>query len=537
MPAFKEKEIWRKVEWIVAIVLSLVIVFLHFLFGWHAGGLWRDEIVSFTIASQPWSEIGAWLRYESFPGFFHYILHLWTAAGLTNDFQLRLLGTLIGLFVLGGFWLSALCTVQSPPLFSLVLFGLSPLAIRTTDGLRAYGLGLALILLTFGLMWKVVESPSPFKIFLAALAAVLSVQTLYQNAFFLLALGLGGMAVTVRRREWGRMGTIFGVGLTAALSLTLYAGTLGHLKESQPLLSHGLTLKRVMDVFSEALADQGRHMLWIWVACFIGAIIFSLGSQGKMNSKILTRERDLLLFCVVTLVVGVLAFLTWLLVLDLPTQSWYYIPLLAVSAATLDSVVAVFASSRWGGGARLGFVVLLSGLAWPRAWAGTQIRQTNIDLVSSQLEKTAALEDLIIVFPWYCGATFTRYYQGRILWTTLPPLLDYRLQGDVKAAMMAQDPIASVLEKIENTLKAGHRVWLVGGLPFLGKGQWPLKLPPAPQSQWGWNRDVYSESWGQQAAYLLQSHATKAEVLPPMIAQAVNVFENLPVVRVEGWKE
>ena len=39
-----QKISWRQPERVAAILITLVIIWLHFLFATHAGGLWRDEV-------------------------------------------------------------------------------------------------------------------------------------------------------------------------------------------------------------------------------------------------------------------------------------------------------------------------------------------------------------------------------------------------------------------------------------------------------------------------------------------------------------
>ena len=73
--------------------------------------------------------------------------------------------------------------------------------IRYGDSIRAYGLGIALMLLALGAMWRLVESLTPGRAAIAALSAVLSVQCLYYNSILLLAICLGAASVTVRRRQ------------------------------------------------------------------------------------------------------------------------------------------------------------------------------------------------------------------------------------------------------------------------------------------------------------------------------------------------
>ena len=114
-------------------------------------------------------------------------------------------------------------------------------------------------------------------------------------------------------------------------------------------------------------------------------------------------------------------------------------------------------------------------------------RQTNVDLIAAPLSSDVATNDYVIVYPFFCGTTFKRYYKGAAPWTTLPPLEDYTLQRwDLfMAQIQTKDPIAPVIDRITSTLQSGNRVWLVGSFPF---SQEPLpELHPAPNNPWGWS--------------------------------------------------
>ncbi len=81
---------------------------------------------------------------------------------------------------------------RNAPWFSLALFAAGGLVVRVGDSVRPYGPGWLLMLLGFGLIWRVVQSPRAGRIAAAALVAICSVQSLYQNAFVLLAIGTAG---------------------------------------------------------------------------------------------------------------------------------------------------------------------------------------------------------------------------------------------------------------------------------------------------------------------------------------------------------
>src|SRR4029077_21038707 len=113
------------------------------------------------------------------------VVRAWSAAGFgSTDPGLRILGLVIGLFLLFAFWFASLMIRNGAPLLAITLAGLNVTIIRAGDSLRAYGLGSALAVLTLALIWRLTCRPS-LAVFSGALAvALLSVQSLYQNAFF-----------------------------------------------------------------------------------------------------------------------------------------------------------------------------------------------------------------------------------------------------------------------------------------------------------------------------------------------------------------
>jgi len=102
--------------------------------------------------------------------------------------------------------------------------------------------------------------------------------------------------------------------------------------------------------------------------------------------------------------------------------------------------------------------------------------------------------------------------------------------------MREGDPVRDVRSTIENILRNGGRVYLVGGAHFLEKNEQPLVLPPAPNSKYGWSLLPYIVAWSQQIAELLQAHAQTVSELPSL-SDHVNSEENVPLWQVEGWSD
>jgi hypothetical protein len=256
------------------------------------------------------------------------------------------------------------------------------------------------------------------------------------------------------------------------------------------------------------------------------------------------------LFTLYNVTVVVAAAATFLIALKstrLPTQPWYYVPLLAVLAPALDAAARLVATSATAGTAtasgwrrvvRLALALVIASAVTLPAWRLLHERRTNVDLVAATLAKRVAPGEAIVVYPWYCGVSFRRYYEGKAPWVAVPPLEDLRIHRYdlLKAAMAQPNPMEPAVELMGKTLQSGHRVWVVGGLPTTRTDVPPPILPPAPHGPQGWNNGPYVTVWGMQTAYFLQTHALHAEFLPAPSDARMNPFENLSVVVVSGWR-
>jgi hypothetical protein len=154
------------------------------------------------------------------------------------------------------------------------------------------------------------------------------------------------------------------------------------------------------------------------------------------------------------------------------------------------------------------------------------------------LRQQAKPNDLILVYPWYCGITFTRYYKGATPWTTLPALTDSRIHRYdlVRERLAATGPIKPVLDQIARTLASGNRLWIVGELPAPPPGETaPPDLPPAPDSPYGWLDVPYTYVWGRQTEHFIRTHGGQTEVVPVGTGEEVNLYETSSLSVVRGW--
>jgi len=534
------KALLARCELGAAVSMTVAACYLHATFLLRAGGLWRDEVVSFNVATQPTlAAVHEAVRFDSFPSFFHLLLRGWLSLGWGgSDLGARALGLSIGLAVLGALWWNARAFGSRAPLFSLLLLGVSGLCVRTTDAVRAYGVGVLCVALCFGLIWRVATRPSTANVLLAGVAAILAVQSLYQSAFLLAAICLAGALITARHRLWRRTALILGIGLCAALSLTLYIEAMQRMGEIKPLIAASAGLDRILAVVLFALRDGSNLRLGLWLVLLFGylGLAFHVLRQPVRKADV---GEEVVLFTFASVVIAFGGFFVWLRLLGFPTQPWYYVPPMTLLCLALDATWPALLSGQRAGLVRLGGVTVGAVLGFVSAFAAVSVRQTNVDVLAARLAKFAAPGDFILVDQWHNGASFSRYFSGSTPWTTLPPLEDQSLQRlDLfKKFMVASKPTEPVERQIIDTLKSGHRVWLAGGLPMPGKGKAAPELPPAPNSRVGWNHDAYSYVWALQAGELLQTHAARSARVDLQLDRQVSPYENLPLYVVEGWKD
>ncbi|MEY4546490.1 MAG: hypothetical protein RL685_2685 [Pseudomonadota bacterium] len=533
-----------RVELGTALALTALAVTLHFTFLLRAGGLWRDEVVSFNVATQPTLDaVHEAVRYDSFPSLFHLILRSWLSLGWGDpDLGTRGLGFLMGASVLGALWWNARVFNSRLPLLSLLLVGVSGLCVRTTDAIRAYGIGILCITLCFGAIWRVATRPSRVNVLVAGAAAILSVQALYQNAFLLVAVCGAGALITARHGLWRRAALILGVGASAALSLVLYLEAMQQMGEVKQLIASSAGMDRILGVAMTALRDGSNLRLTLWLVLLVGFLVLGVHSLGvprrESGSPEQEVEREVVLYTLAVVVIAIAGFLLWLRVLGFPTQVWYYVAPMVLCALALDVAWPALLSSYKASVARVSVVAVGALLGLSSAFQAVNVRQTNVDLIAARLQQLAAPGDFILVDQWFNGATFSRYFSGPTPWTTLPPLEDQTLQRlDLfKQYMMALRPTAPVEQRMIDTLKAGNRVWLAGGLPFSAKDKPAPELPPAPNSAVGWDHDAYSYIWARRAGQLLQKGAAQAARVDLQLKAPVNELENLPLWVLQGWK-
>lgn len=530
-----------RVAGIIAVIGTLLAGALHVVFGMQAGALWRDEVNSLELATVgTLSEMWMNLDYDSFPALFFLVLRSFAGVPASaSDVELRAFGVTIGLLILGALWLNARVFRFGIPLVSIALIGFNPMVIRYGDSIRAYGLGTLLILLVLPALWKVVEAPTPRRIIVAGLAALLSVHCLYYNAILLFAICLGAVAVAIRHRLWKQGLIVLIIGAICAVSLLPYLPIFRRVGSWNYQFKASIDFAFLWGKLSETIATPVSVARWVWVVLFFAAIFTGAWVLlRKSEESEPTPAKDRALFALVTLVVATVGYAGFLRILSYVTQPWYYVLLLVFAAVCIETLLGSLPMKKWLQLARCGFALAFIGAATFPTWQALQVRQTNIDLIARKLESLAKNGDLILLSPWNYGITFRRYFHHETLCATLPPVEDLRFHrcDIIKRQMMSNAPMAPVLQKMGETLRAGKTIWLVGQLIPVAPGQRPLEVPPGYDGPDGFVSGPLYRAWMEQAGFFVQTHATNIERIPLPSPQPIMHFEAPALSSFRGWR-
>ncbi len=528
-----------RIETGTAVILLLILLSLHMIVFLFSGALWRDEISSVNLIDvRSWESFWDKFRFDSFPVLWIVLLKAWNLIGLgKTDFALRTLGFIIGLGTLGAIWYAARSLELRLPLVSLVLFAMTPAALAT-DSLRAYGLGVLLILITLGSVWRAVQKPAAGRMLISLFSIILNVHSLYNNSFLVFAICAGAAAVFVYRRQWKLVFLPLGMGFIAAVSLLPYSGIIADVGKRNVISRFPVDLQWIFLKFRHALDPSGSVLVWLWAGLAILSFIIMISILIKPLKDTNVKQKELAVFSLVILTTGTAAYIAFIKILAYETQTWYYLPFMAVVILLMDTMIGVLCMEyRAAGILRLAVILSAAAFLLTFSFNDAQVRKTNMDQVAAKLETLADKNDLIIVYPFFYGISFDRYYQGSAAWTTLPEINDNKVQRfDLLMLRMTQrDPIGPVLQKITATLQAGHSVWLVGRwkvpLPEIA----PAALPPAPASLYGWNSRAYVLIWVQQVIYQIRSQGYSIMPVPVQTPGPVSKFENVSLFVVSGF--
>jgi hypothetical protein len=543
----------RRLEWAAAALLSLFTVWAHGQRLAHGGALWRDEAAAVRLATLP-SLRAVWrlFPHEAFPLAVPLAIRSFAGVAGDGDGALRAFGMLVGLAVAAALWVSARASGRTLPLLSLALLSGNAPFVVFGDSLRGYGLGSLCIVLGFAALAWLLRHPGPWPATAALLAMVGAVQCLLGNAALVAALcaaaALAAIAAAGRRVAF----VAVNVGLAAAVSLLPYAAPLMAARAWSVVVVYHPGLLPIARMVGATLGPA--RAAWAALAVLaVAATAWSLaGRRGPRSDRPGGTESISLqspgedrpggdavrLFAVLALVLGIAAQLLFQDLLGYTPRAWYDLPLLALVACALEPLAAALCRAPLARLARVTLAVALAAAMLPYELPRLRLRMTNADLVARRLASTASPDDLVLVSPWYYGVSFNRYYRGPASWTTLPDLPEHDVHRYdlLKARLAAPHPIDDVLALVQRTLRAGHRVWLVGQVHLPPPGQAPPVLPPAPASPAGWHDFPYVESWAMQLGAMLRAHAGALARVPVPSPDPVSPLEDMTLAVAAGWR-
>ena len=544
------------VETAVALAGTVFSAGLLVLTAMYAGPLWRDETNTINVAQMPsLTELWNNMHCESFPPLWPLLLRGYGFLGMADsDAGIRVLGLYVGWVFLALLWFCSRWMGGRAPILSMALLGSLPAVVFIMGANRAYGLANCLLVLSFGMIWRMVELPSRSRALWAGLACMLFAHCVYYDIVFLCAMLAGAAVVVIRRRQWKTLGVLAGIGAVSGASMAWYLPI-------TPIIHRGSTYLMNQTPFfnfsilwyklSSALAARSSAHpprfdgpeIWLWVMLLLIGSVVALMLQCIPRSQAQNPEAaaastarvrsDLALFCVVSMLFGTVGYMAFLTKLQYLTQTWYYVEMLCLCAISLDGILgATWPALRPWGLLRIGLLVGMMVWYAGSVWEEAHTRRSNVDLIAAVLDKNASAGDLIVVNDAWNGITFDRYYHGRVRWMTVPPIDSHKVHRNdlILETLKQPDPMAPVLREITTTLRSGNSVWIVGNMALMPRKQLP---PPAPQThEWL----PYLNYWNARVMVLLQDHASQEKVLEIPMNGPVNFLENLSVLRFSGYK-
>ncbi len=526
----------------VAIALTLLAVFLHAFFLINAGGFWRDEVNSISLALMP-GLIDTWsaLKFDIHPALHILIVKIWAKLFGHNDMSLRTLGFTVGVLIVAALWFNSWVHGNRPPLISLLLIGTSPVMIRSLDSARPYGVVVLATILAFTVVWRAVQKSGAVRLITASFMLVLCIQTLYQSAVFVLAIGIGAITVAFLRGGLKQASLLAIPFFLAAISLLL---NMSHLQEAigwWPLAKNPLETGSALSALIDAISSPTKWFMFLWAAVVVVAIIGVI--QNLVRNRFTYNREEVqgyfFLYCGITFISSIVCFVLFFLFMVGPIslQAWYYVPLLVVIVVSAEPLVDQLTLKKFRRALFLLAIAVSSITALVPAKQNLTMRMTSMDLVASFIEREARPDDLVIINPWYLGISFNRYYQGGAPWVTFPALQDNTIHRHdlVKERMTNPESISEDIRRITSTMQQGGRIWVIGQVGSLKPRPVVTPLQPAPLPKTGWSSAPYLENWNNHLMNVLLTHAREVAIVPVSSRYKINPLEAPQVVIFRGW--
>lgn len=448
-----------------AALMSVGVVVIQAMWMLRAGPLWRDEIGAVGIAVvEPLSTMFSDLLFDSFPIGHYLLMRAWMEAFSATDTSLRVFGMVVAIVPVAIVWWAARVTNVHAPLLALSLYLLHPIVIRYSSSIRAYGLGMALCLATWVLIWKVTRDGGPGNWASASVAALLSVHVSYQNWFFLAAMCTASAIVSARIGQRRRAVGVFAIGLSCAVTVIPYLSIVERAGAWNELARLGLSPLLLAQHWQRFFGLAGTPHLLAWMA--VTGIVLWRGVVAWQRSLEDAKSRDVL-FASLTAILVTVAFGAFLLVLGFLVNPWYFLPWVAIAAVAAEPAV-VATLHGWVRPALAAVAVIVALTTVPAIRSNLSMQYTGVVDIAKVVEARAEDRDLVIVYPWEFGITFNRYYGGRTEWKTMPPIMDHRWHryDQYAEVLRSGTELEPFLAEIDRVLESGGRIWLITKMRF-----------------------------------------------------------------------
>lgn len=519
-------------EFLVAGILTAIVLALMVTRWQTPGGIWRDEAACVQLSLMPTiGDLWRNFEHEAFPPTFPLLIRGYLSVFGSSDLALKSFGLAVSCLLAGSIWLTAVLVRSAPPLLSLSLLGLNSSVLVWGSVIRGYGLASVLIPLFYASLFRYRETPGKRWALAAVITGVLSVQCAIQNWLLVSAVCCASALASGLTRQYR----------TAFISLVI----------------GGLIGLSVLPYLPQYLNADWRHVVkgTMTLRDYLGALFFNLGQPAGVigvswiglllastviAGLVALRRPDVrssLLFGLFTGVLSLAVSLSFFLYMSYSARAWHFIPLLTLLACNLEMLLANSLSGksfRWG---RLLLVGLFLAAFLRPTWHLIQNRLTNLDEIVTVLKRQAHRDDLVVACPWYYGVSMRWYYDGPCRWLSMPiigdqPVHRYDL---VLQRMKSPDPLQDLQEEIEQTLRDGHDVWIVGHLLNVPEDG-PRQYAPAPDPVVQWSEDNYVGSWMEQMTWFLATHTQSQRLVEVPVEEPIAVTENLNLWRIRGWK-
>ncbi len=419
-----------------------------------------------------------------------------------------------------------------------MLFAANGTVIRWGDSLRHYGLACLAIMLTYLALWRLIEAPRISSTLLALCASIVSVHAAFQNTALLAALCVGAVVAALAHKRPKSALAVLAVSLAALLSVTPYAAMAFEYQRLNVLPSEAFGTKAVLARLVLTASSNSLFILCAWLTFLVGALVAGLGAVVSGPGLPAPAVRQSIYHSAV-LALAVPAFIAFCRAAHVQVNPWHCLMVLAVLAVAAESLITLGVNEKVSTIGRVAAICFVALAAVPTSARELTVRQTNLDVMARHLGVAAGPSDFIVVNPWFYGLPFNWYYRGQTTWTTLPPLppaLVHRY--DLLIQRTAEpDPNAAVYTSIEETLRAGNHVWMVGVVALPRDGE-VVSAPTAMrvQLQTRYTGD-YVNAWTLQLGAWLTAHGVTVAPVDLGLRRTVSVYEDATLYRLSGWRQ